>query len=289
MAAIEHVQPSGRRPGKIAIAILGTAALVAVTVVALRHSPSPGRVVVLPQATTTVKCGDTITVSITVGNDLANCPSNGLNVGANGIIINLNGHTLTGQIGGYGVYNPTFSTVTIENGSVKGWSFGVYDVGPTNKVTGVRASQNDSGMFVVGTGSTVSADVSFSNTQYGIYVGNAGITGIKVTSNVVRQNGTQGIFVNGTGTVVQTNQAENNTSNGIYDQGTGNTMTGNITNGNGSDGINSAGDATAAVGTNTANYNSAYGIEAAAGGKDSGGNLAKGNGAAAQCKDVVCS
>ncbi len=288
MIAIEHVEPSRRRPATIGIAVLSAALLVAASLLALRHSPSTKNVVVLPQATTTVTCGQVITVSITVGNDL-DCPSGrGLIVGAKSITINLNGHVLSGNPSANGV-DFTFSGVTIENGSVQGWHVGVVGGGAGTRVTGIRASQNGIGIVMGGTGSIGSGDVAFSNGLHGILV--EGLN-VKVTSSVVRQNGADGINIkvnSSVGAILQTNQAENNTSNGINDLGRGTTMTGNITNGNGSDGINSSADATSTVGTDTANFNGAFGIEAAAGGKDSGGNLAKGNTQSTQCKDVVCS
>jgi len=267
--------------------VLSAALLVAASLLALRHSPSTKKVVVLPQATTTVTCGQVITVSITVGNDL-NCPStDGLVVGAKSITINLNGHTLTGNGGtAFGVFNNQFSGVTIENGSVQNWFVGLSAGGGLNKITGVRAFQNSTGLSVFGSGSTASGNVSFSNATNGM-----NLTGInnKATSNVVRSNGGNGIRVFGTGDVVQTNQVENNGASGISDGGTATTITGNVTNANGGDGILVSGFGIPTVGTNTANFNGAFGIEASPGGKDSGGNLAKGNTQATQCKNVICS
>lgn len=43
-----------------------------------------------------VHCGDTITVSIKVANDLADCPGNGLIIGADNVTLDLNGHTIDG-------------------------------------------------------------------------------------------------------------------------------------------------------------------------------------------------
>src|SRR5687768_18405690 len=45
----------------------------------------------------TVTCGQVITTSITVDNDLTNCPGKGLVVGADNITIDLNGHTIDGD------------------------------------------------------------------------------------------------------------------------------------------------------------------------------------------------
>ena len=44
-----------------------------------------------------VSCGQTITASIVVSNDLDDCPGYGLIVGANGITLDLGGHTIDGD------------------------------------------------------------------------------------------------------------------------------------------------------------------------------------------------
>src|SRR6266567_4171636 len=266
MFALEENHPSRRRPLRVAVALLSALALADVSALALRHGASPKPEVLVPQATTTVHCGDTISVSIVVGNGL-NCPSgDGLDVGHASITINLNGHILSGSTSGTGVFNGSNSAITIENGTVSGWNAGVNASGPLTKVTGIRATANNFGIYLFGTGSSATSNVVWSNSSYGIVFG--GPNG-KVTSNVVRQNAVLGIFVSsGTGVLVQTNQVENNGNIGIDDTGLGTTLTGNVTNANGGDGVNSASDGTASVATNTANYNGNYGIEGSPGGED---------------------
>jgi len=259
-------------------------ALAGVSTVALQHRSGSEPIVLVPQTTTPVTCGQTITVSIVIGNDL-NCPSTvGLAVGHASITINLNGHTLAGNTGHYGIDGQSFSAVTLTNGTLSGWGIGVASNGAAVKVSGIRATGNSLGMILVGTGSSATANVVFLN-SVGI---NADGPNIKVTSNVVRENSGDGITVGGAGVVVQTNQSESNGSNGIRDGGIGTILTGNVSNANGSDGISSTTAPTATVASNTANYNGSFGIEASPGGKDGGLNKAKGNTQATQCKDVVC-
>ena len=45
---------------------------------------------------TTVHCGQTLTQSVKLANDLTNCPAPGLAIGADAITVDLNGHTTTG-------------------------------------------------------------------------------------------------------------------------------------------------------------------------------------------------
>ena len=44
-----------------------------------------------------VGCGDTITTDTTLDSDLANCPNNGIVIGADNITLDLNGHTIDGD------------------------------------------------------------------------------------------------------------------------------------------------------------------------------------------------
>src|SRR5436305_12837738 len=73
-------------------------------------------------------CGDTITTSITLTANLAcSTPTSGLIVGQNGIVINLNGHSITGPgpaYGTVGIMNIGFSHVTVENGAIGNFGAG---------------------------------------------------------------------------------------------------------------------------------------------------------------------
>jgi parallel beta-helix repeat protein len=75
-----------------------------------------------------VSCGDTITVDTKLGNDLTDCPADGLVIGADNVTLDLNGHTIDGD--GHdafdgddndeGVVNDAgHAGVTIKNGSVR--------------------------------------------------------------------------------------------------------------------------------------------------------------------------
>jgi parallel beta-helix repeat protein len=68
-----------------------------------------------------VTCGEVITASITVANNLT-CPGNALIVGADGVTLDLGGHTVRGGGSGVGVQiaddNPQISGVTVTNGAI---------------------------------------------------------------------------------------------------------------------------------------------------------------------------
>ena len=79
-----------------------------------------------------------------VTNDLLDCPGNGLVVGADGITIDLDGHTIDGIGLGAGVLNPGFDAVTITNGIVQEFDVGVQldAAAALNIVSGMTALLN---------------------------------------------------------------------------------------------------------------------------------------------------
>jgi parallel beta-helix repeat protein len=67
---------------------------------------------------TSVSCGQTLTKSTTLTNDLANCPGTGLIVGAGNITVDLNGHTIDGTNNKSGIDNERHANVKIVNGTI---------------------------------------------------------------------------------------------------------------------------------------------------------------------------
>jgi hypothetical protein len=85
---------------------------------------------------TTVHCGQTLTSSVRLANDLSNCSGPGLVVGADGITVDLNGHTIDGTVdtapdcslppfGTPGIDTGGHNHLTIENGTVQHFLNGI--------------------------------------------------------------------------------------------------------------------------------------------------------------------
>lgn len=75
-----------------------------------------------------VSCGETITEDTKLANDLANCPGNGLVIGADDITLDLNGHTIDGDGAAedFGIDNTAgHDGVTIKAGSLTEFALGV--------------------------------------------------------------------------------------------------------------------------------------------------------------------
>jgi parallel beta-helix repeat protein len=106
-----------------------------------------------------VKCGDTVTHSVKLTRDLTNCAGNGLSIGASGITVDLNGHTIDGTVtqitdcdvspfGVAGIDNGGgYDGLTVENGTVQqffsGLNAGSETTGMSNStVRGLTARDN---------------------------------------------------------------------------------------------------------------------------------------------------
>jgi parallel beta-helix repeat protein len=98
---------------------------------------------------TTVHCGETLTKSTLIGNDLNDCPGEGLVVGASNVVIDLNGHTIdgpnyllenvSGQEEGFpaGIRVSGRTNVIVRNGTVQEFGYGVLlTSGTTRTVVG---------------------------------------------------------------------------------------------------------------------------------------------------------
>jgi parallel beta-helix repeat protein len=70
-------------------------------------------------------CGRTLTRDTTLQTDILECPGDGLVIGANGVDLDLNGLTIDGTGLGVGVRNDGFDNVTIKNGTISDFDYGV--------------------------------------------------------------------------------------------------------------------------------------------------------------------
>jgi parallel beta-helix repeat protein len=108
-----------------------------------------------------VGCGETITADTRLDGDLVDCPSNGIVIGADDIILDLNGHTVAGnakpvkkcprgEFCDVGLLNDGHDGVAVRDGSVREFGTGVF-VGRArhNRVLGISSSRNQFFGFVV--------------------------------------------------------------------------------------------------------------------------------------------
>jgi hypothetical protein len=228
---------------------------------------------VVPDVTATnVRCGQTLTASVTLNGDLF-CPGgNALIIAKSSVVLNLNGHEIGSTVSGAGIGVEVSGTSdTVDNGLITGFGYGVQVFGATDTISAVRATYNRTGIFEAGTGVKLTNDVAAQNTFNGISSGGSGtvLTGDHDVSNGL-PTGVYGLLLDGSKQTVTSNTAGGN-GFGIYDGGFGTTLKTDTANFNHNDGI----------------YVSEVDVI------DGGGNLAKGNDydsgqSPEQCYEVVC-
>ena len=145
-----------------------------------------------------VSCGQSLTESTVLENDLVNCVADGLVAGADGITIDLNGHTVDGRtlVTGNGILISGFDGVVVNNGAITGFEVGVSVVfgADETRVRDLRISGDGigNGIEAHALRTTVTGNTVFGR-AIGIVVGGTTTT---ATGNTVKDNDT-GILVAG--------------------------------------------------------------------------------------------
>ena len=172
-------------------------------------------------------CGDTITHSLTLRDDLRDCPADGLIIGADHITLDLNGHTIDGDavVGGddTGVRLDGRKDVTVRGGTIQEFDHAVHLTASShNRITrlvATRSGDTDVGRAILlDTGSDGnlidSNDASF-NGRSGVAVLDSSDN--QVTRNRTNNNGVAGMGVfGGAGNQVTGNVMADNGENGIF-------------------------------------------------------------------------
>jgi len=173
-----------------------------------------------PQAAASDLCGTTIFADLKLDHDLT-CTGPGLIVGADGITINLNGHTITGPGSGVGISVPNRTGVWIVGGTVRNFLAGVQLVNSTAIVVKEnRFTGNQDAVFLIGTnGSTIKENTAWQNTRVGVMLRPSGIR--NSTQNVVAENtltdNTNGIILveTPTGNTIKENRISGSSNAGL--------------------------------------------------------------------------
>lgn len=217
-----------------------------------------------PASAAHVTCGQTILVSTTLDSNVGPC-SEGLIIGADNVVLNLNGFTLSGtasQGDGPGILVVHQTGVTITNGTVTQFDTGVsIEGGSGNTVRGMNINANrgtgeyGEGVLLLGTsGNTITGNRITNNGQYG------GISVLVGLNNLIENN-----------QIVGNNMSTTNTSgirleNAGQLASSGNTVRNNLVQGSGLDGIQIfAGGSDNVISRNTVLNNNRDGITAFAG------------------------
>lgn len=268
-------------------------------------------------AVSSVSCGSVIVVDTVLTEDLVcDGSSDGLEVGADGVTLDLGGHTITGP-GAYltpysGIRVTGRTGVTIVRGSITGWQSAVtFNEASHGTVNKLSATGNDRGLTLAGGADHVVSQSTFSNNgRDGISLGLSARN--TITQNVVDGN-TWGITVAtySSGNTISRNTVTNSRSNGIavFGGSVSTVISQNTVTGSWADGITTSADtsestlsqnkslmnggdgfdvARALLVKNTATGNGGHGI-VAVDSTDGGGNKAGANLTTPDCVGIACS
>ncbi|HJT82908.1 MAG TPA: NosD domain-containing protein [Nitrososphaeraceae archaeon] len=168
-------------------------------------------------------CGQVITQNVILTSNLRCADSDGLIVGASDIVIDLNGHTITGPNSDrdiktsskVGISVPNMNNVVIKDGTIEEFQAGILMTGSQNvEVSGIVSKGNQIGLFNTGAG--------LINIHLSIIMDNQiGIAGHStqqstIEDNIIFQNALAGItLVNSDNSIITLNSITKS-GNGIY-------------------------------------------------------------------------
>lgn len=286
------VSSSRRHPRRLLLMVVITLAAASAFLAQALHTPRSAG------AATLTVCGQTITASVTLTNDLDCDGGTAIHVGKANLTINLGGHTI-GGVGNVGIDVGNFAHTTISGGTIANYDIGIAggsSSAASLKVSGMRIEGSAGAYFgaeIHGAGSSITT-----SKIYGFTTGIRAIAnGLKVTNNVLQANGTGISATNFDVTVSGNKVAGNGVGIAVNDSGisAASVITGNTVTGNRSYGIEVSqkratitGNIVDDNGHNPGSDNGPFGINAGPGVGDDGKNTAKNNAGAPQCLNITC-
>jgi large repetitive protein len=146
-----------------------------------------------------VVCGEVLRASTTLTNNLAGCAGDGLVIGAPGITVDLNGHVVQGTGLGTGIRNGGHADVTIRNGSVLNFDYGVVLHAGTvrNAVTNLNLAGNEWAAIQLenASGNYVAQNVVSDSSDTGIRVTNGSLSNVIVGNSLSAAGSSEGFVI----------------------------------------------------------------------------------------------
>ena len=168
-------------------------------------------------------CGQVITQNVVLTSNLNCADSDGLIVGASDIVIDLNGHTISGPdvdsqektSSKVGVMIPNMNNVVVQDGTIHGFQAGILMTGSQNvEIKGIVSKDNQIGAFSTGA-SIVNAHLSIlMNNQIG-FAGHS-TQQATIENNILYQNALAGITLVNSDNGVLTLNSITESGNGLY-------------------------------------------------------------------------
>jgi parallel beta-helix repeat protein len=162
-----------------------------------------------------------------LSDNIGPCSGNGLVIGADGIVLDCAGYTIssTGTGTNVGILINGIARVTIRNCQVSGFEYGFYLSGSSNNtLTGNAASNNTQDGFRLYTSSnnTLSGNTANHNILNGFLL-NSTSDNNTLVSNIANSNANDGFYLDSSSNIntLDGNTANRNTQYGYYDSSTG--------------------------------------------------------------------
>ena len=172
---------------------------------------------------TSPSCGQVVTQNVVLTSNLNCADSDGLIVGASDIVIDLNGHTISGPDADsqektsskVGVMVPNVNNIVIKDGTIQGFQAGILMTGSQNiEINGIVSKDNQIGVFSTGA-SIVNVHLSIlMNNQIG-FAGHS-TQQAAIENNILYQNTMAGITIVNSDNGIVTLNSITESGNGLY-------------------------------------------------------------------------
>jgi parallel beta-helix repeat protein len=197
---IGHLKLSGRAIGLCALVALVTS----------------GFLPAQPALAATLSCGDIVAEDTVLENDVLGCEGRGIGIAADGVTFDLNGHTIAGGRLEFGIFPiGRLQDVTIENGTVSGFRYGV-SVNSMNRPTvrNMTLRGGHDGILTLGSvDSLIEDNLAYGNDASGIFA--SASTGERFDNNLLIGNAAGFSGESVSGAVLTRNSMLDNTYDGL--------------------------------------------------------------------------
>jgi parallel beta-helix repeat protein len=188
----------------------------------------------------TLSCGDTITSDTVLTNDLLNCPSDGIVIGANDITLNCQRHTISGTGIGAGILAVSRQNITIKNCTVQNFTRGIrFD--STTQSQLVKNTANNNSYFGISltfsSNNILTSNTAYNNSFDGFILSSFSNFNTLI-SNVAKSNNRHGFTLDvSSNNTLKSNGAYDNNRDGFSLSSSNNTLTSNVAERNNNDGF----------------------------------------------------
>jgi parallel beta-helix repeat protein len=179
-----------------------------------------------PTFASSLTCGDTITVSTTLRADIGPCPGNGITIGANNIVLDCAGHTLTGIGTEAGLYAAVLVSgvngVTVVNCKASDFFWGFRVFSSTHIILlNDKAISDLAGFSLVGSSYNIIANSMAVNNVESQGIGVLFNSNYNIVVDNIATNDYYGFAIFGNSNLVSNNVANGNLEYGYLDVSTG--------------------------------------------------------------------